>query len=200
MNCKAAIAMELCKCKPYFYHNYPGPDCTPEGYACLLVQYFPQNYIKRCVCTQTCINYSFQKNSMKLSKWAKQSSVTLVQKSSVRYEIVTGKIKMRRDVLFRFVDMLVSFGGVASFFLGISTLDVFRKFYELLETIIDYFAARKRKNMKFKKMVAYNKHKKYKKMQEKIKLDRNKVSHSYIVHERFLKRRGAITKAENILK
>lgn len=129
MNCKAAIALDLCKCKPYFYHLYPGENCSPTGYMCLNKIFFPRDFIKQCTCSKTCTDFSFLRDSLKVLKWKKQNDANVLQKSSVRYKIVTSKIKIRREVVFKFEDMMVSFGGATALFLGISSLDLFKMFY-----------------------------------------------------------------------
>lgn len=150
MNCKADIALNLCKCKPYFYHLYPGKNCDPEGYMCLKVMYFPKDFIKRCKCSKTCTDYTFSRDSIKVMKWKKQTDASIMQKSSIRYKIISSKIKIRREVVFKFEDMLVSFGGAAALFIGLSILDLFKLLYGKLlkiHKLIHLITKRKPKTM-----------------------------------------------------
>lgn len=128
-NCKAKIAIELCGCKPYLYHSYPGKECEASGYVCLRNEGFPKKYIQKCVCPQTCTQLTYLRNIIKRSNWNKRHDITVVQKSSYRMEVTPTKLRIRREVLFSFDDLLVSFGGAITFFLGVSSLDFFKFVY-----------------------------------------------------------------------
>lgn len=61
------------------------------------------------------------------------------RKSSLRYEIIAQKIRYRRDVLFSFEDLIVSFGGIAALFLGYNFWNTFEMVYYILGVTIKYF-------------------------------------------------------------
>lgn len=77
---------------------------------------------------------------------AVDGGVPMTQKSSFRYEIVPPRMRLKRDVLFSYEDLIVSFGGVAAFFLGLNMWDLFDFLYFLLSSLIKYFAMKIRAN------------------------------------------------------
>jgi Amiloride-sensitive sodium channel len=49
---------------------------------------------------------------------AVDGGIPFTQKSSFRYEIIAPRMRLKRDVLFSYEDLIVSFGGVVGLFLG----------------------------------------------------------------------------------
>ncbi|CAD7014243.1 unnamed protein product [Ceratitis capitata] len=49
--------------------------------------------------------------------------------SSFRWDVIPPKVRMRRDVVFSFEDLLVSFGGTLALFLGFSQISIVRIAY-----------------------------------------------------------------------
>lgn len=61
------------------------------------------------------------------------------KKSSLRYEILAQKIRFKRDILFSFEDLIVSFGGIASLFLGYNFFDTVDMLYFIFKSVGKYF-------------------------------------------------------------
>jgi hypothetical protein len=66
----------------------------------------------------------------------------LNKKSSLRYEILAQKIRYRRDILFSFEDLIVSFGGIAGLFLGYNFLDTLKMVYYVVSSFFEYLYKR----------------------------------------------------------
>lgn len=62
----------------------------------------------------------------------------LNKKTSIRYEILAQKIRFRRDVLFSFEDLIVSFGGIASLFLGYNFLNTSEMVYYIFNIAVRF--------------------------------------------------------------
>lgn len=82
----------------------------------------------------------YTQNTLKTTNWAADSELTVLnKKSSLRYEILAQKIRFRRDILFSFEDLIVSFGGIASLFLGYNFLNTSEMLYYVFSISIKYF-------------------------------------------------------------
>ncbi|XP_069675741.1 sodium channel protein Nach-like [Periplaneta americana] len=115
--CRMRYARRKCKCIPPFYRILPGYKyCDLKGLGCLaeFAHMFQENGLK-CKCTFACLNHVYELE--KLQEVATSVSVPLavgfVSWPMVRY---------KKEVLFGWVDLLVSFGGIAGLFLGFSLL------------------------------------------------------------------------------
>ncbi|XP_055916103.1 sodium channel protein Nach [Eupeodes corollae] len=122
--CRAVMALEMCNCVPFFYPYVEGPSCNPAGFECLLDFKWPVWALHICNCPSTCTEMQYTIQSIKRRSWgakdAKQEGVT----STFRWEVSPPKVRMRRDVVFSFEDLLVSFGGTLALFLGFSVLSI----------------------------------------------------------------------------
>ncbi|XP_065084557.1 pickpocket protein 19-like [Ochlerotatus camptorhynchus] len=117
MHCRATRALNLCQCKPHFYPFVDGPTCTIGGLRCLANH--PSWHDKHsCRCLKPCTEIVYYVLSATKSHWAAEGGIPFKQKASVRWEIVQPKMRIRRDVLFTFEDLLVSFGGGIALFVG----------------------------------------------------------------------------------
>lgn len=67
---------------------------------------------------------------------AVDGGIPFTQKSSFRYEILAPRLRLRRDVLFSYEDLIVSFGGVAALFLGYNFWGTSQMCYFLLKIIV----------------------------------------------------------------
>jgi len=85
---------------------------------------------------------------LRRTNWAADGGIssTINKKSSLRYEILTQKVRYLRDVLFSFEDLIVSFGGIASLFFGYSFWNSSEMLYYLLqltaELLLNKFSAK----------------------------------------------------------
>lgn len=79
----------------------------------------------------------FTESSSKLSTWnAGNNGIPFAQKSSFRCEVLVPRMRLRRDVLFTFEDLVVSFGGATTFFLGMSVMDVAKLTFYMAEYVV----------------------------------------------------------------
>lgn len=69
---------------------------------------------------------------------AVDGGIPFTQKSSFRYEILAPRMRLRRDVLFSYEDLLVSFGGTAALFIGSSIWGFCDMGYFLLYTAFNW--------------------------------------------------------------
>ncbi|CAO1321716.1 unnamed protein product [Diamesa tonsa] len=110
LTCRAKAALQLCGCRPYYYPFINGTSCSPSGLICLSINNWPNNI--PCECLKTCAEVVFTQNNLRRTNWAADGGQSNVnKKSSVRFEILPQKMRFRRDVLFSFEDLIVSFGG-----------------------------------------------------------------------------------------
>lgn len=76
---------------------------------------------------------------IKKTNWAADGGLTVInKKSSLRYEILAQKIRYRRDILFSFEDLIVSFGGIAALFLGYNFWNSSEMFYYIISIFVKY--------------------------------------------------------------
>lgn len=159
--CRAQAALRLCNCRPYYYPFMNGSSCSPSGLLCLAANKWPQS-AGVCVCAKTCVEIVYTQNSLKKINWwgfvldisekvfakicwhfrAVDGGIPFAQKSSFRYEILAPRMRLRRDVLFSYDDLLVSFGGVAALFLGCNFLGMSRMCLYLIKTSVKFFIDR----------------------------------------------------------
>lgn len=62
-----------------------------------------------------------------------------LQKAQFRAEVVTPKMRLKREIIFSFEGMIVSFGGAATLFLGISLWQVSKSLLFLINKIFGAF-------------------------------------------------------------
>ncbi|XP_046802644.1 sodium channel protein Nach [Lucilia cuprina] len=116
--CRMKKAIKLCKCNPPFYKPIPNvPMCGINDLDCLSLYKNNITNIKDCLqCELSCSKTVF--NIEKLIK-----NIERPEAPGVLVEFLTWPIiRYKREVLFGWVDLLVSFGGIASLFLGFSLL------------------------------------------------------------------------------
>lgn len=63
-------------------------------------------------------------------------------KASIRWEIVSTKVRNRRDVIFSFADFVGSFGGAAALFLGVNFWHFAVVCLKILEKLVQLFRRR----------------------------------------------------------
>lgn len=62
-----------------------------------------------------------------------------LQKASFRAEVVTPKMRLKREIIFSFEGMIVSFGGAATLFLGISLWQISKSLLFLINKFLSMF-------------------------------------------------------------
>uniref|UniRef100_A0A1B0G173 Uncharacterized protein n=1 Tax=Glossina morsitans morsitans TaxID=37546 RepID=A0A1B0G173_GLOMM len=116
--CRMRNAIKLCKCLPPFYR--PASDvkyCNVKELSCL--EKYKQNITRNRDCRHCELGCS--KTVYNIEKLMK--STENPSHYGVLVEFLTWPIiRYKREVLFGWVDLLVSFGGIASLFLGFSLL------------------------------------------------------------------------------
>lgn len=155
--CRAQAAIRMCGCRPYYYPFINGTSCSPSGLFCLGQKKWPKN-VGTCGCQKTCVEIIYTQNSLKKINWwefrdilevlinwlivklyrAVDGGIPFTQKSSFRYEILAPRLRLRRDVLFSYEDLIVSFGGVAALFLGVNCWGASEMVYFCLESSIKF--------------------------------------------------------------
>jgi hypothetical protein len=113
--------------------------CTPAGLYCLGTKQWQENSnTNACGCSKTCIEIVYTQNSLKKINWAVDGGIPFTQKSSFRNEIIAPRLRLRRDVLFSYEDLIVSFGGVVSLFLGYNFWANSEMFYFVIQSVAKY--------------------------------------------------------------
>ncbi|KRT86695.1 ion channel, partial [Oryctes borbonicus] len=112
--CRMDNAKRLCNCVPHFY---PQTDkyrhCTFQELSCISGNLKSILSIERCSCQLGCSNTVYEVEKLDDNSVATGLEAEFVSWPMVRY---------KREVLFGWVDLLVSFGGIAGLFLGFSLL------------------------------------------------------------------------------
>ncbi|XP_037027868.1 sodium channel protein Nach isoform X2 [Bradysia coprophila] len=118
--CRIKKSMKFCKCVPPFYrYSTAQPYCTIEQFQCLAKYSRNITEVRDCnTCELSCSNtvYDIEKLSKTLN--TDRTSATYINIEFLTWPI----IRYKREVLFGWVDLLVSFGGIAGLFLGFSLL------------------------------------------------------------------------------
>ncbi|XP_053686564.1 uncharacterized protein LOC128736109 [Sabethes cyaneus] len=118
MRCRAARAFDKCHCIPHFYRfQNDGPVCTIQGLRCL-AKYSDWYDKKYCHCLKPCTEIVYVAVHTSKNQWTSAKGIPFKQKSSLRWEVLQPKTRFRRDVLFGIEDLIVSFGGCISLFMG----------------------------------------------------------------------------------
>lgn len=114
--------------------------CNLQGIRCLVEQTWPL-VVKDddCRCPKTCNNLMYTESSYKLSTWnVGDNGIPFAQKSSFRFEVLLMRMRLRRDVLFTFEDLVVSFGGAITLFVGYNFLDTAMVFFYFGQMVVKY--------------------------------------------------------------
>ncbi|XP_065082360.1 sodium channel protein Nach-like [Ochlerotatus camptorhynchus] len=118
--CRMQKCLKYCKCIPPFYAPPVSlPFCTVKQLACLAKYTANITSISGCQnCELGCHNTVYD-----IEKYSKIMSTDESKEPVVTIEYLTWPIiRYKREVLFGWVDLLVSFGGIAGLFLGFSLL------------------------------------------------------------------------------
>ncbi|XP_056637722.1 sodium channel protein Nach [Diorhabda sublineata] len=117
MECRASLAKRLCGCLPHFYRKLAGEKvCDVKGLHCLAKYTERLIFLKReCSCVANCEETVYIVDFTDEREWFLGSNL---QWGMIEYP----KMRLRRDVIFGFTDLLVYIGGMAGLFLGCSFL------------------------------------------------------------------------------
>ncbi|XP_033229005.1 uncharacterized protein LOC117180625 [Belonocnema kinseyi] len=117
-NCFINKIRSLCSCLPWFLAPTPEDECKPEGYSCLITARKMSSKLD-CNCYLSCnhIDYNVQ---LVERYWNTRINISLYPWPHLIY---------KREISFGWVDLAVSFGGIAGFFLGFSVLTSFELWY-----------------------------------------------------------------------
>ncbi|KAG4069556.1 hypothetical protein HA402_006922 [Bradysia odoriphaga] len=138
MHCRISLAMELCHCVPHHYHFYDGEVCDAAGIICLHKFAWPYISFELCECPFSCIDLKYAENSIRKRSWI-VGDLPFLQKASFRVEVLTPKMRLKREIIFSFEEMIVSFGGAATLFLGISLWQISKHLLFVLNKVLSVF-------------------------------------------------------------
>ncbi|XP_072380240.1 sodium channel protein Nach-like [Diabrotica undecimpunctata] len=138
MGCRHNLAMKFCGCKPYFYHIFGGVPCNITGLLCLskYSAFLTMTPSKMgCKCPQTCHFINYLPETPKIVLW--DSGVYFDQRTTFRWGLLHPTTKYRRDILFGFGDLIVSFGGTLNLFVGVSFISITEAVYLIIEGVFN---------------------------------------------------------------
>ncbi|KAK7792769.1 hypothetical protein R5R35_004882 [Gryllus longicercus] len=115
--CRLRRLLKLCGCAPFFYATIKNKKiCGVDDLGCLVEKNAKLlDESKSCKCELGCMNTVYEVEKLEDGPSRKSSDIEM---SFVSWPIV----RYKREVLFGWVDLLVSFGGIAGLFLGFSLL------------------------------------------------------------------------------
>ncbi|XP_041976407.1 sodium channel protein Nach-like isoform X6 [Aricia agestis] len=118
--CRMQRCRAACKCVPHFYPQIKGYRyCTIQELVCIAKNAAAITDPARCACELGCTHTVYEVEKLTDIDPSKLSTST----NSLETEFVSWPmVRYKREVLFGWVDLLVSFGGIAGLFLGFSLL------------------------------------------------------------------------------
>ncbi|CAH0727769.1 unnamed protein product, partial [Brenthis ino] len=118
--CRMQRCRSFCKCVPHFYPAIKGYRyCTVKELECIAKHVTAITDITHCLCELGCSHTVYEVEKLTDIDTSKGSTAT----NSLETEFVSWPmVRYKREVLFGWVDLLVSFGGIAGLFLGFSLL------------------------------------------------------------------------------
>ncbi|XP_048526644.1 pickpocket protein 28-like [Dendroctonus ponderosae] len=134
MECRYRLAMEKCGCRPFFYPFLYGKICNLDGLLCLAkISYLFNNSTETfgCSCPQPCNLMVYLKQVPKITQWAQEF---FDQRITFRWGLLSPTTKYHRKIIFGFQELIVSFGGALSLFLGLSVISCFETVYLVSES------------------------------------------------------------------
>ncbi|KAJ1525494.1 hypothetical protein ONE63_010303 [Megalurothrips usitatus] len=129
--CRMRLARERCGCVPHFYrpvHKYkicdvPGMRCLAKDKELLSTLRDPVTKKKvKCNCLPACEDVNYIIENDHTMPWFLGTNLKW---GMTKYP----RMRLKRDVIFGFIDVLVSVGGTAGLFLGCSVLSLIEIFY-----------------------------------------------------------------------
>ncbi|XP_063379360.1 sodium channel protein Nach [Cydia fagiglandana] len=118
--CRMQRSRAACKCVPHFYPKIPGyRHCTVLELECIANHMASITDVSWCSCELGCSHTVYEVEKLTEVDTSKgPMSTTSLETEFVSWPMV----RYKREVLFGWVDLLVSFGGIAGLFLGFSLL------------------------------------------------------------------------------
>ncbi|XP_075229688.1 pickpocket protein 11-like [Lycorma delicatula] len=130
--CRMKLAYKLCGCIPHFYKpqkhykvcDATGIHCLGKHNELLIKLRDPSKDYEKvpCPCLPSCDDISYVVESETTMNWFLG---TLLKWGLVKYP----RLRLKRDIIFGFTDLLVAIGGTAGLFLGCSVLSFIEFFY-----------------------------------------------------------------------
>ncbi|CAH2075249.1 unnamed protein product, partial [Iphiclides podalirius] len=117
--CRMRRCRSYCKCVPHFYPKTNGyRQCTVKELQCIAKYAAEITDVTRCSCELGCTHTVYE-----VEKLTEIDTKGPEASNSLETEFVSWPmVRYKREVLFGWVDLLVSFGGIAGLFLGFSLL------------------------------------------------------------------------------
>ncbi|KAF5285681.1 hypothetical protein FQR65_LT13066 [Abscondita terminalis] len=118
--CRMENSKKFCGCVPHFYAEIDTfRHCKINELGCIADHIKDIQSVDKCSCQLGCFNTVYD-----VEKWVVHSTEdSSVPNRALEVEFVSWPmIRYKREVLFGWVDLLVSFGGIAGLFLGFSLL------------------------------------------------------------------------------
>ncbi|GBP44395.1 Sodium channel protein Nach [Eumeta japonica] len=120
--CRMRLSRSFCDCVPHFYPPIEGyRQCMLRELACIARHVQAITDVTRCDCELGCTHTVYEVE--KLTEFDATKTAGGGLPTSLETEFVSWPmVRYKREVLFGWVDLLVSFGGIAGLFLGFSLL------------------------------------------------------------------------------
>ncbi|XP_037874750.1 sodium channel protein Nach [Bombyx mori] len=117
--CRMRRSRSFCKCVPHFYPTIKGyKQCTLRELECIAKHASAITDVTKCSCELGCSHTVYE-----VEKLSETDATRGGESNSLETEFVSWPmVRYKREVLFGWVDLLVSFGGIAGLFLGFSLL------------------------------------------------------------------------------
>lgn len=135
LHCQFNKILKKCGCVPWFLALSQQEECSLSKYSCASLNYID---ILDCNCLLPCDHTTY--NGYKIMPTKEDSSKTLHERKTCTIALSRWPTaRFRRKIRFGYLDLLVSFGGIASLFLGYSLLVNFEFVYYF--SLRSYFGA-----------------------------------------------------------
>ncbi|XP_030023452.2 sodium channel protein Nach-like [Manduca sexta] len=117
--CRMQRCRSFCKCVPHFYPTLKGyRHCTLRELECIANHAASITDVTRCSCELGCSHTVYEVEKLSDVDMSRSGGTSSLEIEFVSWPMV----RYKREVLFGWVDLLVSFGGIAGLFLGFSLL------------------------------------------------------------------------------
>ncbi|XP_055295694.1 sodium channel protein Nach-like [Sitodiplosis mosellana] len=123
IECRIKAIIERCKCVPFFYKKLPHETyCNAKQLLCVeLLKDDINEATKSCECYQLCTNVKFGIQGVNSLNW--------LQNNKLRMELSKPKMRLIREALHSYTDVVAAIGATFCLFLGASILTVVEIIY-----------------------------------------------------------------------